>query len=142
MRITASAVLYIATSVSGTKAFTSRIARRAFGTSGILKAATTDTMIENPLLEQDGLPKFESIEPKHLTPAVESLLDKLEKDFTSLEESFGDSPEYDQVLPEVERMQFGLGYTWGVCSLEKNYNIYFCLFKYSICSGCILTVLT
>ena len=116
MRITASAVLYIATSVSGTKAFTSRIARRAFGTSGILKAATTDTMIENPLLEQDGLPKFESIEPKHLTPAVESLLDKLENDFTSLEESFGDSPEYDQVLPEVERMQFGLGYTWGVAA--------------------------
>lgn len=77
----------------------------------------------NPLLEQEGLPKFNSIEPEHLTPAVEELLEKLEKDFAGLESTFTkedgkDSLEldYDQVLPAVERIQAPLGYTWGVAA--------------------------
>lgn len=78
----------------------------------------TDTVVDNPLLQQEGLPKFETIEPKHLTPAVEGLLEKLEKDFESLESTLTskDSPEYEEVLPEVERIQFGLGYTWGIAA--------------------------
>lgn len=117
MKITASAVLYIAsyaTCNSGIRAFSSRSAsRRAF--SG-LRMASTETMVENPLLEQESLPKFESIEPKHLTPAVENLLEQLEEEFASLEKSFGDSPDYEDVLPKVERIQAGLGYTWGVAA--------------------------
>ena len=76
----------------------------------------SSTMVENPLLQQEDLPKFETIEPKHLTPAVDNLLEKLEKDFENLESSLTskDSPDYEEVLPEVERMQFSLGYTWGV----------------------------
>jgi len=74
------------------------------------------TATANPLLQQEGLPKFGSIEPSHLTPAVEGLLESLEADFSKLEEDLAskDKIEYDQVLPEVEKMQFGLGYTWGV----------------------------
>jgi oligopeptidase A len=70
----------------------------------------------NPFLEQDGLPKFEKTEPKYLNAAVEELLAKLEKDFEAMEADLStkDSPDYDEVLPEVERMQFPLGYTWGV----------------------------
>jgi len=73
----------------------------------------------NPLMEQDALPKFENIEPKHFTPAVEELLEKLENDFTRLEENLAkkdgsDAIDYDDVLPVIEQMQFPLGYVWGV----------------------------
>eukprot|EP00542_Grammatophora_oceanica_P021271 CAMPEP_0194036328 /NCGR_PEP_ID=MMETSP0009_2-20130614/8668_1 /TAXON_ID=210454 /ORGANISM="Grammatophora oceanica, Strain CCMP 410" /LENGTH=721 /DNA_ID=CAMNT_0038678021 /DNA_START=257 /DNA_END=2422 /DNA_ORIENTATION=+ len=76
----------------------------------------------NPLLQQEDLPKFASIEPSHLTPAVTELLEKLESEFTSLEDklsscSSADASEdlsYDKVLGEVERMQFPLGFVWGV----------------------------
>lgn len=76
------------------------------------------TMVENPLLQQEALPKFESIKPEHLTPAVEDLLEKLEKDFESMESTLAskESVDYEEVLPEIERMQFPLGYTWGVAS--------------------------
>lgn len=97
------------------RAFTSRFARRAL-VSRTLAMVATD--VENPLLQQEGLPKFETIEPEHLTPAVEGLLEKLEADFEKLETDLGskESPEYDDVLPVVERIQFGLGYTWGVAA--------------------------
>ena len=77
-------------------------------------SSTTDTA--NPLLDISGLPKFASIEPKHLTPAVQSVLSDFERDFESLESKLAAAtPEsYDEVLPEVERMQERLGYVWGV----------------------------
>jgi len=73
----------------------------------------------NPMMEQDGLPKFESIEAKHLSPAVEGLLDKLEKDFAKMEEDLtkknaNAAIDYDEVLPVVEVMQYPLGYVWGI----------------------------
>eukprot|EP00980_Cylindrotheca_fusiformis_P029969 scaffold24119_cov93-Cylindrotheca_fusiformis.AAC.1 len=119
--------------ISGARAFTtttsSRLISRGRGGgaspafSGLRMSSTTETMVQNPLLEQDSLPKFESIEPKHLTPAVEDLLEKLEKDFANLEEKLGSGkssssspPDYEDVLPEVERIQAGLGYTWGVAA--------------------------
>jgi Zn-dependent oligopeptidase len=39
----------------------------------------TETLTENPLLKQENLPKFESIQPSDLTPAVSELLSKLEQ---------------------------------------------------------------
>jgi oligopeptidase A len=88
--------------------------------------ATTATMTnseDNPFLQQDGLPKFSKLEPKYLTPAVETLLAKLEKDFEQIEEKLSSqakepttSIDYDDVLPEIERIQFPLGYSWGVAS--------------------------
>ena len=81
-------------------------------------------MMENPLLQQEGLPKFQSIEASHLTPAVEELLEQLEKDFATMESTLSSKTsksdaaevDYDEVLPEIERMQFPLGFTWGVAS--------------------------
>eukprot|EP00536_Pseudo-nitzschia_multiseries_P018706 jgi/Psemu1/56898/gm1.56898_g len=71
-----------------------------------MTSSTTDgstaTMAANPMLEQNGLPKFGSVEPKHLTPAVEELLAKLEKDFSGMEDDLakkkdgGASIEYDE----------------------------------------------
>lgn len=80
--------------------------------------------VENPLLQQDGLPKFQSIEPKDLTPAMDHLLSKMESEFAAFEEDLtsmkGEGPnadvtiDYEKVLPEIEKMQDGLGYAWGV----------------------------
>ncbi|CAJ1943533.1 unnamed protein product [Cylindrotheca closterium] len=126
MKIKASAVFFIASlapSPSTTRAFSPRASRRVAAATLSNRLFMSSTVTANPLLEQEGLPKFESIEPKHLTPAVEELLKKLEQDFATLETSFtkDDSKkeldlDYDQVLPAVERIQAPLGYTWGVAA--------------------------
>jgi oligopeptidase A len=79
-------------------------------------ASSTAILADNPFLEQDDLPKFAKIEPEYLTPAVEALLEKLEQNFVNLETrlSENDNPDFEEVLPEVERIQFPIGYTWGV----------------------------
>jgi oligopeptidase A len=80
-------------------------------------ATSSPVTTSNPLLDQDGLPKFASIEPSNLTPAVTSLLEKMEKDFESFEEQISKEEfekKYETILPEIERMQFPLGYVWGV----------------------------
>jgi oligopeptidase A len=94
-----------------------RTAAAAAAASGtLLQMSTTVEAVANPLLEQDGLPKFESIDPTHLTPAVEELLKKLEADFATLETDLTKKSgiDYDEVLPVIERMQYPLGYVWGV----------------------------
>jgi len=70
----------------------------------------------NPFLEQETTPKFTKIEPKYLTPAVDQLLDDMKSNFAKLEEKLGsvDSPDYEDVLPEVERIRSPMEYTWGV----------------------------
>lgn len=80
------------------------------------KLSSTASDVENPLLQQEGLPKFSKIEPKDLTPAVTTLLDKLDSDFETFESKLQsiETPSYEEVLPELEKMQFGLGFTWGV----------------------------
>lgn len=70
----------------------------------------------NPMLDQTALPKFDSIEPSHLTPAVNELLDTLERDFATLEKELSSNSEskYEDVVPVLEKLQFPLGYVWGV----------------------------
>ena len=85
---------------------------RSFVCDGISSTAAPEATT-NPLLDQAGLPKFSSIEPSNLTPAVTSLLENLDKDFAYLTSKIStDSSEvtYDEILPELEKMQFGLGY--------------------------------
>mmetsp|Transcript_21787 Transcript_21787/g.51694 ORF Transcript_21787/g.51694 Transcript_21787/m.51694 type:complete len:778 (+) Transcript_21787:138-2471(+) len=94
-------------------AASSTLIRMTSSTSGSTMVST------NPMLEQSGLPKFESVEPKHLTPAVEELLAKLEKEFAGLEDDLlkmDGGVDYDEVLPVVERIQYPLGYVWGLAS--------------------------
>ena len=92
------------------------VARSLVAMASSASSTDTDTDGSNPLLDIAGLPKFASIEPKHLTPAVQSVLSDFEQDFESLESKLATtSPDsYDDVLPEVERMQEKLGYVWGV----------------------------
>lgn len=93
---------------------TGRFARPALTRLSSTTADATST--DNPLLQQDDLPKFSKIEPKDLTPAVNTLLEKLDKDFETFESKIQstETPAYDEVLPVLEKMQFGLGFTWGV----------------------------
>ena len=84
-------------------------ARRTF-----LSMSTMSTTTVNPMLDQAGLPKFASIEPKHLEPAVTTLLEKMETEFADLEGSITADTSYDEVIPVLERIQFPLGFTWGV----------------------------
>ena len=115
MKIQSGAVLCMLSLAVSAKAFS-----RSFATRNIVRntlaMVSTDATVDNPLLQQSALPKFQSIEPKDLTPAVESLLEKMELDFTSLETKMGESStiDYDAVLPEIERIQFGIGYAWGI----------------------------
>jgi oligopeptidase A len=84
--------------------------------------SSTVANVDNPLMQQESLPKFSRIKPHHLTPAVESMLAKLQLDFYQLENALSsmndddDGIEYDQILPELERIKFALEYTWGVAS--------------------------
>ena len=129
MKITATSSVMLSLSLLGgrSSAFVASAGRASFfgrrslaaaftSTSMVSSTAETATTVDNPFLEQEDLPKFEKIEPKFLTPAVESLLSKLESDFERMESDLDgkEDVDYDQVLPEVERMQFPLGYTWGV----------------------------
>lgn len=97
------------------------VARRSASrmvTSLVSATSAVDTATVNPLLDYSGLPKFDSIEPKHLTPAVEELLAKLESGFSTMEEELAKKNEgsihYDEVLPVVERMQYPVVFVWGV----------------------------
>jgi oligopeptidase A len=80
---------------------------------------TTDGA-ENPFLQQDNLPKFKSIEPKFLKPAIDGLLTKMQTDLEDLEvkltkaKGANEAINYEDVLPEVERIQFALNYAWGI----------------------------
>ncbi len=120
MRFTTNAisVLIALQTTAKVAAFTSSKASRTTATTAaLLRMASTEAAVANPFLQQEGLPKFESLEPEFLSPAVEELLDKLEKDFATLEEeleSTKDDADYEKVLPVIERMQHPLGYVWGV----------------------------
>mmetsp|Transcript_10774 Transcript_10774/g.15722 ORF Transcript_10774/g.15722 Transcript_10774/m.15722 type:complete len:753 (-) Transcript_10774:85-2343(-) len=112
MKINPSAVLLMAAPLRA-KAFTQL--KHSARHTRIPLAMVSSTA--NALLEQDNLPNFASIEPDQLSPAVSQLVEKLEKDFTSFESNISShsySPQYDDILPELEKMQFPLGYVWGV----------------------------
>lgn len=79
------------------------------------KAPTEEVDVSsNPLLDQAGLPRFSTIDPENLTPAVKHLLAKIDTDFTALESELSSASPYDDVLPKVEQIQFPLGYVWGI----------------------------
>lgn len=92
------------------------VASRVNMSSAVEAASVTSSVASsNPLLECTDLPKFTAIEPSQLTPAIGSILEKLEADFAALEAKLVEGVNekvimrYDDVLPVVERMQHPLG---------------------------------
>ncbi|GAX13786.1 oligopeptidase A [Fistulifera solaris] len=109
--------------LSSTNAFSSLVVgasrstpMKHFSASTASTEPTTTTTTTNPFLLQEDLPQFEQLEPEFLTPAVETLLVAMEEQFTALEERLSSDTAitYNQVLPEIERIQFPLGFVWGV----------------------------
>ena len=122
MKLATSVALLVPCMASCARAFSSF--RPAFRRS-LLVAMSSSTssaaVATNPLLQQEDLPKFEKIEPSDLSPAVGELLTDMEQKFTSLEHTLeeslsknNDEIKYEMVLPEVERIQFPIGFAWGV----------------------------
>ena len=74
--------------------------------------------VTNPLLESDDLPKFGSIEPSQLTPAMTTILETLESQFSGIEDKLKgqDAVGYDDVLPELEKMSHPLEFAWSIAS--------------------------
>jgi oligopeptidase A len=131
--LSVTAILGMTTSVTSVRAFTSRFTNRILsstrrgGSATLSSSSSARTMADtavapavsttNGFLQMDGLPKFNVIEPQDLTPAVENLLESLDKDFAAMEESLAtttSTPSYDEVLPKLEQIQFGIGYAWGI----------------------------
>jgi len=92
------------------RAFASRVPSSS-GSSSCLSSTAAPT---NPLLQQDSLPKFASIEPHHLTPAIDTLLSTLTTSFAAFEAAIPASPTYDDLLPALERLRAPPSYAWGV----------------------------
>eukprot|EP00668_Euglena_longa_P000212 GGOE01000294.1.p1 GENE.GGOE01000294.1~~GGOE01000294.1.p1 ORF type:complete len:744 (+),score=149.72 GGOE01000294.1:32-2263(+) len=70
----------------------------------------------SPLLNQDGLPKFASIEPHHIEPAIMHLLTSLQTDFADLETRASQVPAADVYADVVERLEVvrdPLQYAWS-----------------------------
>ena len=80
--------------------------------------AVADPVAEvNPLLETKGLPRFQSIDVKHVEPAIEAILKSLREDFKSLQEELPNKkPEYEGVVELLEKLHHPLEYSWGVVS--------------------------
>ena len=59
-----------------------------------------------PLLEQQGLPKFDAIDTTHVKPAMDSVLAQLDAELASLEEQLAEgSADYGAVVEEMEKME-------------------------------------
>ena len=102
----------------GFRSIAVRAARPLLATQCAMSTATT-AEATNAFLQQEDLPKFGAVQSEELTPAVETLLEKLQTDFAQLETKLAQTNgavEYDMVVPAVEKMQFPLGFAWGIAS--------------------------
>ena len=92
-----------------TRAFQSSFA--ATSKRCIARNAATMT---NPLLIQEGLPKFKSIESKDIEPGIASVLDTLDSDLKSLEDAIDGTSSYEATIEALEKISAPLGFAWGV----------------------------
>ena len=72
---------------------------------------SADSRDGNPLLLQDGLPRFDLVEPGHVVPGIRTLLAELEQDFAAIESNA--SPSWDAVVVPLERLNDRLSLAWG-----------------------------
>ena len=72
---------------------------------------STDTAAANPLLQSEGLPRFDLIRPEHVVPGITALLADLEGDFARIEQ--GAAPTWHAVVEPLEHLNDRLGLAWG-----------------------------
>jgi oligopeptidase A len=74
----------------------------------------TATTIDNPLLQGQGLPPFEQIQPEHVVPAITQLLAESEERLTHLETNV--VPTWDGLVQPLEQLEERISWSWGVVS--------------------------
>ncbi|MFN8600010.1 MAG: M3 family metallopeptidase [Candidatus Binatia bacterium] len=72
---------------------------------------STDTAAANPLLQSEGLPRFDLVRPEHVVPGITTLLADLERDFERIEQ--GAAPTWHAVVEPLEHLNDRLGLAWG-----------------------------
>ena len=104
-------LLNVFVSVAGARAFLGarRLpALRRAAAARALGASAAAGVDDNPLLEQSALPLFEKIAPEHVQPAIETLVERLDRDFADFEAALAggsDGLEYGDVIEALEKMQ-------------------------------------
>ncbi len=69
-------------------------------------------MEQNPLLVQDGLPRFDEMRAEYVVPGMRALLEELTGELEALEESL--EPTWEGTVEPLERMGDRLGFAWGI----------------------------
>lgn len=72
--------------------------------------------MSNPLLESHRLPPFSTIQPEHIKPAVESLLERNRERIAQLLaglKAFGDTPTWDSLVAPLEQWDDELSQAWS-----------------------------
>ena len=77
-------------------------------------AALPENLADNPLLQIDGLPRFDQIEAHHVEPAVTYLLEASEKALSALEASV--EPTWDGCFKKLEIIDRPFEYCWSPVS--------------------------
>jgi oligopeptidase A len=70
--------------------------------------------LENPLLDDASLPRFDAIRTEHVVPAVRALLDELGSELSRLEAVT--TPSWEGLVEPIERISDRLAFTWGIAS--------------------------
>lgn len=65
---------------------------------------------DNPLLQKQGLPRFDQIKPEHIAPAVAQLLEESEKLFNNIEANA--APQWDAIFGPLDQMDQLFEQTW------------------------------
>jgi oligopeptidase A len=71
----------------------------------------TATTADNPLLQNEGLPKFDRIRPEHVEPAIRELLTRLNADLDALERDV--QPTWEGTVARLSAITEPLGLAWG-----------------------------
>jgi oligopeptidase A len=71
----------------------------------------SSSAIDNPLLRLDGLPDFPHIQPEHVAPAIRTLIERLQREFETLEQTL--TPTWAGLIEPLERLELPFEYTWA-----------------------------
>eukprot|EP00258_Populus_trichocarpa_P048064 XP_024464083.1 probable cytosolic oligopeptidase A isoform X2 [Populus trichocarpa] len=71
-----------------------------------------DYQYNNPLLEDFLFPPYDAIQPKHVSPAILSLLDQLESNLVELETR--GEPTWPKLVEPLEKIKDRLSVVWGI----------------------------
>ncbi|KAJ8037062.1 putative cytosolic oligopeptidase A [Holothuria leucospilota] len=80
-------------------------------------AAGSDTITDNPLLDNSALPRFKEIEANHVVPGLQEILQKVEDGLADIEKQLADPNQevsWSLVSDSMEKLTFPLEYSWGI----------------------------